>query len=362
MSDPAIIVSGVSGIEPAIERPTADFMAKRAASVAVHFENGQRAHLDPSDPKASVYAEVFDELRRMNIPAYVEVDAASQAVTRLLVPLVGAVTDVTHAATGDTEISIEISHGVHILKSGHPRFRQFLDLLQSAKEQRSVVILSENTDHEIVDVRLSPHPSLPAERFAPPPAFHALAIAAPVTPQRAKVLFDQMKGQTCDPTTVPAPCIPFLYPDDGCWGRAHQMCRLIIAAGEQPAKVWIYGSLTAKTRNNPNCLVRWGWHVAPTLQVNPGAGAETWVVDPSLFNAPVPEANWKGVQGDPAAVLAASDATAFYRAPDGRIQLDPTYSQTAQVLATYRLQLKLRSLSSVGAPPYANCPDVALVS
>ena len=360
MSEQITIVSGVSKIEPAIETPSSKFFVNRSDSVAVHFEDGQHANLEPADPKSPAYAEVLDELRRMNIPAYVEVDAISRAITRLLVPIVGTVTDVTTTPSADVDVSIEISHGSHILRAGHPRFQELFDFLQNAKLQRSTVILSETTDHEIVDVRLSPHPSLPAEPRAPP-AVRPLAMIGPVSPQRAVTLFSQMKAQTCDPRTVPAPCIPFLYPDDGCWGRAHQMCRLIISAGEQPAKVWIYGKLIARTRNNPNCQVPWKWHVAPTLKVSVGTRIETWVVDPSLFNTPVLEATWKGVQGDPAAVMAQTDATAFYRTSNGNIQLDPTYSQTAQVLATYRLQLKLRSLSNAGPPPYVNCPETSFV-
>ena len=61
--------------------------------------------------------------------------------------------------------------------------------------------------------------------------------------------------------------ISWLYPDDGCWGRAHEMCRLMINAGAHPRKVWIYGKLHTLTKNNPNCFVNWGWHVAPTLCV-----------------------------------------------------------------------------------------------
>ena len=129
----------------------------------------------------------------------------------------------------------------------------------------------------------------------------------------------------------------------------------MISAGEQPEKVWIYGRLQVNTRNNPNCVVRWGWHVAPTLQVSTDAGAEMQVIDPSLFLNPVTEAQWKGVQGDATATLVGTDASVFYRSSTGEIETDPTYAQTAQVLATYRLQLKLRSSSSLGPPPYRNC-------
>ncbi len=176
-----------------------------------------------------------------------------------------------------------------------------------------------------------------------------------VTLQRARQLFDLVDAQICCPASAPAPCIPFLFPDDGCWGRAHEMCRLMIADGAQPQKVWIYGSLLVATQNNPSCQVAWGWHVAPTLQVDPGGGPQTYVIDPSLFNEPVPEPTWKGVQGDPNATLVATGADVFYRSFGGGVQYDNNYQQTQQVLNTYRNQLKLRSAGSNGPPPYFSC-------
>jgi hypothetical protein len=44
----------------------------------------------------------------------------------------------------------------------------------------------------------------------------------------------------------------------------------MIADGAQPKKVWIQGNLNVNSQNKPNCLVQWGWHVAPTLQVDIG--------------------------------------------------------------------------------------------
>lgn len=67
----------------------------------------------------------------------------------------------------------------------------------------------------------------------------------------------------------------------------------------------------------------------------------------------VSQATWKGVQGDPAATLTPSAGEIFYLWGNST---DPTYAQTNTVLATYRLQLLNRSLSSFGPPPYANCP------
>ena len=79
-------------------------------------------------------------------------------------------------------------------------------------------------------------------------------------------------------------------------------------------------------------------------------------VDPSLFTQPVPVQQWNAVQGDPGATLAPSDASVFHRSKTAVVQYDPTYAQTAQVLSTYRLRLKIRSTGPAGPPPYRNCP------
>jgi len=176
-----------------------------------------------------------------------------------------------------------------------------------------------------------------------------------ITLQRARELFDLVNRKLCCPASSPSPCIPFLYPDDGCWGRAHEMCRLIIADGATPRKVWIYGNLRVDTANNPSCNVRWGWHVAPTLRVSTGSGSQTYVIDPSLFDRPVQQSTWVSVQGDASATTASTDASVFYRAYNGSVQYDPTYSETRAVLTRYRNILKLRSASSNGPPPYFNC-------
>lgn len=181
-------------------------------------------------------------------------------------------------------------------------------------------------------------------------------MAPSVTPQRTQQLFDLVNSRLCCPASATAPCIPFLYPDDGCWGRAHEMCRLMITQGAQPEKVWIYGNLKVPSQNKPNCLVQWGWHVAPTLQVHVAGGIHTWVVDPSLFPDPVPQGTWVGAQGDPGAIVEPSSAAIFYRTKGGGVtQTDPTYAQTNNVLATYRNLLKLRCASASGPPPYFAC-------
>jgi Glutaminase len=176
-----------------------------------------------------------------------------------------------------------------------------------------------------------------------------------VTLARARELFDLVNATICCPGDAMSPCIPFLYPDDGCWGRAHEMCRLMEAAGAAPNKVWIFGNLHVVTANNPQCHVDWGWHVAPTLDVESGSTTAKYVIDPALFDEPVPQATWAGVQGDPSPTLIPSPAEVFFRDESGAtIQTDPTYSLTNSVLADYRNFLMLRAAGN-GPPPYTTC-------
>jgi hypothetical protein len=134
------------------------------------------------------------------------------------------------------------------------------------------------------------------------------------------------------------------------------MCRLFLAEGVVPEKVWIYGNLRTPTVNHPRCLVTWGWHVAPTLLVDLGANREARVIDPSLFSLPVAKAEWKRVQGDPAATLESSPAEVFYRSRGGAyVEYDGNYAKTQSVLSTYRNRLKLRSAEADGPPPYFAC-------
>ncbi len=177
-----------------------------------------------------------------------------------------------------------------------------------------------------------------------------------VTLQRARELFNLVNSKLCCPASASSPCIPFMYPDDGCWGRAHEMCRLMIADGAYPSKIWIYGNLHLDSINKPTCVVYWGWHVAPTLQVNTGSGIETYVIDPSLFNEPVMQAIWVSVQGDESPTLKTSNASVYYCNASGSIiEYDSDYSKTQSVLTTYRNRLRLRSAGSDGPPPYFDC-------
>lgn len=344
-----VIVGTVSAV------PESAGTAAGIGAGVITFGDGRRARVDAGDPRASGWLAVLETLRTAGLPAYVELEPGSDRVREVLVPQavhVGELRDVGEA----TEVELIVSQARHLLVRADPRYAELLGHLHRARADGSPVLVTERlTDHVIIDVR-----SLP-EGVQPPPS-PAEAVPEPARPETvppvsmtvANQMFALVNGRTCCSSVPSAPCIPFTFPDDGCWGRAHEMCRLMGLQGVASDKVWIYGNLSVTSANKPDCRVRWGWHVAPTLPVTVGGSTVTYVVDPSLFLSPVPQTTWKGVQGDPSATLVPTASTVFHRYSDGSVTLDPTYSGTNQVLATYRAQLQARS-TSLGPPPYPAC-------
>ena len=348
MPNPHALVDFVSP-ESSLE-PTALRGGSGTRFVTIPFRGGRFGRLDLSRPHAAVWAGVLESARQSASPVYVEVDPATSELTVLLIPLVVGIERISPAGD-DLEVELVISQAKHYLRRSHPDFDALLALLEQARATKAMVAVTETEAHDIIDVRLLGGQSVTA--FEPSP--EALSEADPgvaVTPGQAQQMFALASQTVCCPGSAAAPCIPFNYPDDGCWARAHEMCRLMIAAGILPNKVWIFGSLRAASQNNPDCQVLWGWHVAPTLSV----GAETYVIDPALFNGPVTQATWAGVQGDPNPTLIPSPASTYWRNRDASSAItDPTYARTNTDLTTYRNRLRVRGTSPAGPPPYTAC-------
>lgn len=349
-----------------MRNPNAIFGAiTRVDGTTVEFEGQRVARLTGDARRVDGLIALLVDLQRRKRPVYVELDPNTDTIARVRVPIVVRVESMTAETTGDIDVMFENSHARHVLR----RDADFDDLaraLRDAQEKNEWIAVAETEGHEIIDLRPYAAPFDFPRREPPPTSVLRRFLSWKwwpwswficVSAARAQQLFDLCAVTTCNPLTVPPPCIPFLYPDDGCWGRAHEMARLIIADGAHPRKVWIFGRLYAPTKNNPNCIVGWGWHVAPTLCVRGKwpFNTEEKVIDPSLFTTPVTIATWKSVQGDPRALLYSEPASTFYRYSDGRIITDPTYEQTKIVLADYRAALQARSLGPDGPPPYAAC-------
>jgi hypothetical protein len=365
MPNPNAIVSSVVQIEGA----------------TIVLGNERRLRLDLERAGTRGHLRVLEGLRQMRQPAYFEIDPVTATITRLLIPYVSRVAEL-RLFDGGLDVRLSNSHAGHALRRISHDFAEFELTLRAALRDGRVLVVTDNEVHDIIDVRsftpgpdgdLPPLPPFPEPRRARLPWlvrwlralwrcplwpwwwFHPGCLS----PSRAQQVFDAMAATSCNPLTVPPPCIPFRYPDDGCWGRAHEMCRLMLAMGVKPRKVWIDAVgplLKADTRNHPQCFVQWGWHVAPTICVLRRRFIFPWseqqVIDPSLFTTPVSKATWKGVQNNPDATLTDTDWTYFRQWGE----TDPTFVKSDSVLATYRLKLQLRSQSSAGPPPYAFCP------
>jgi hypothetical protein len=329
----------------------------------VVLADGQNARFDPAEGRAAAFASILEDLRRRKMPVYIETDPASGFIRRVYLPKLVRVESITETPQGFS-VTFEQSHARHVLKRDNADSGELLRALREAGKERWLAVTVTDAG-EILDVRpFDPPYELP--RLEPPPLragwwtwfWWPWNWFCCVSRKRAQQLFDLCAATTCNPLSVPPPCIPFLYPDDGCWGRAHEMCRLMINDGASPRKVWIYGWLHTLTKNNPNCFVDWGWHVAPTLCVWKcwwwPFSSEEQVIDPSLFTTPVSRETWKSVQGDANATFVSTPAGVFSRWSGD--QPDPGYVQTNIVLANHRTLLQLRSLGPDGPPPYANCP------
>jgi hypothetical protein len=361
------LIDGVRSFSPTRKKWVDKSAEELPKKVTVRFETGPTAVLDMKNPRAVVWANLLDLQQRHSRPVYVEIDPESNVITQLLLPQPARVMDIIPQGEGDVYVTFFTSAAQHYLRRENPDFQEMLEALQTAKDdKKAVLVTATQHDYEIIDVRSLPE-SLkmgPSNPSPPPPP------DPPVSPPRAQELFDLMNSKSCNAcnaTCSTSPhCIPFKHAYDGCYARAHEMCRLMMSEGEAPEKVWIYGSLHVVTSNVHNCDINWGWHVAPTLMVTtPGAPpeGEKHVIDPSLCTAPVTVADWQALQ-NPGATLRYSTWEPFwsdwwqYPESDWATQgiTDPTFSQT-----NYYLELKCTFLQQdcvdYGPPPY-ECPIV----
>ncbi len=342
------LIDSIRSFSPSRETFVDKPIEKLPETVTVIFTGGRSGILDMKYPRAVHWANVIDRLKRANKPVYVEIDQETNIITKMLIPMIQKVHSLTTDERGNIIVKLIPSAVIHYLLKNTINFEGIRDTLQSALNENSEVLVTETRDeHEIIDVKKSPRSpqgsSDPAPDPAPDPA---------VSETRAQELFDEMNNLSCNPCAPSSTCIPFKYPDDGCWARAHKMSYLMNQDGEDPEKVWIYGSLVVQTSNHPYCSVSWWYHVAPTLTVSTSDGDEKRVIDPSLSENPISVEDWKDLQGDSDANLTYTDWTDYYGG-----STDPNCIETDDTLEYYRDVLQDRCLE-YGSPPYScikNC-------
>ncbi|MGE5344007.1 MAG: protein-glutamine glutaminase family protein [Candidatus Omnitrophota bacterium] len=347
MSKQNALIGKITSISPSSEMRGIRPFPGTPQLKTVILEGDRKGLLDLSYPRASVWVKIIEYLRKNNRPVYVEIDPDTRIITALYVPQAANVLRIADQGGDVVYVFFSTSEARYYIRRNNPDFQDIRDALQNALNTQTTVQVTAANDFEIIDVRPLP-PSFGENESPESPASNPPD--PPVTWNRAVELFNQMKTQSCIPCAMEASCIPFKYPYDGCWIRAHMMCYLMQAQGETPEKIWISGNLHVLTANVPECEVYWGWHVAPTLLVKPNDGpAVKMVIDPSLFNRPVTLEEWKTVQGDPGADLTSS-AWDRYNYGGGTA----TQVQADNDMELYRLRLN-EECSAYGPPPYV-CP------
>jgi len=192
----------------------------------------------------------------------------------------------------------------------------------------------------------TPNPTPPSSGAGACPPGSTTPCPGALSEAQANQLFRDLASQ---------PQIPFDYPDDCCYSRAHEMSRIMNERGIPNRKVWNYGntypsgaSLRATTPNHPSGQVNWRYHVAPVVQVRGNDGVtRDMVMDPSLFDRPVTVDEWAARQQDPAARREITDPKYYFRGPGNSPAVeDPAYSDTNATLARHRASRDLRRATS----------------
>ena len=171
--------------------------------------------------------------------------------------------------------------------------------------------------------------------FSSAPAASPVATcpAGCLTEKQAQEWFDQFKAR---------PDIPWNYPNDCCYNRAHVMAQDLDKAGVKVGKAWNYApsnseALRVDTPNDPKGYVEWGYHVAPTVPVMGSDGkVRDMVMDPSIAPGPVTPQQWKQMQGQAGSELVQTDADPYYRAKDGRSIPAPGDAKVEEVFDEHR--------------------------
>lgn len=114
------------------------------------------------------------------------------------------------------------------------------------------------------------------------------SLKASVTLAEALGIFD---------TLADLPDIAFGYINDGCYARAHIMCRKLVEMGVIPKKAWAfedddYGD-PLRFKSADGFVSKWNYHVSPVLSVEmPDGKTQDLVIDPAMFDGPVAFSDW----------------------------------------------------------------------
>lgn len=140
--------------------------------------------------------------------------------------------------------------------------------------------------------------------------------------------------------------IPWLYPADGCWGRAAMAIKsLFDSYVPLPDKVFVFGNLSVKTPYSHSGYVSWWYHTAPIVQVN----GERFVLDPSIeVSKPLELEEWMGRMGDASKMKIKICGSGTYSPSDSCEKETDGLEERGEQALTYYLDLEKKLLQNIG--------------
>lgn len=324
--------------------------------LSIELEGEKPVYLDGSQAVATAWLAILDYLNTANRPVYIESETDTQVITELAVPEAALV---WHISDNDNDsdrlaVAFHTASAQHYLRRNHPQFDLFLQRLQQAKTSGNrVLVTASMLDFDILDVREMPaifHKSFDSNESETPLFSNELPDLAPVSMQRAIELFAILQTESCVPCHASGTCVPFKYPSNGCWIRAHLMSFALRENGAEPGKIWIDGKLQTHSMNVPNCLVSWAWHVASVLLViQPDGQKLPMVLDPSMSSEPILPETWKAMMRDHDSRLRYSDWTQY-----GHYGGEASKEVAESDMKPFQLYLN-QMCAQYGPSPYSQC-------
>jgi hypothetical protein len=163
-----------------------------------------------------------------------------------------------------------------------------------------------------VQVRVTTGPDMGLGGWVMEVLLHDQPETQSVSTDEATRLFNELAGATFTTTSGDQAPIPFHYPPDGCYARAHIMMQLLTEKGYASRKVFAVsrtasggGGLRVATDYAGDVAVgeepavRWWYHVAPIIQVTQDDGSTVdMVIDPSMTSGPIAISQWTGMMSN----------------------------------------------------------------
>ncbi len=127
-----------------------------------------------------------------------------------------------------------------------------------------------------------------------------------ITMERANEVFQALQSLTFENSRGEQQQVPYHFPPDGCYARAHLMAQAMEGMGITSEKIFVMsqrqdgsGGLTVASDYSPTPNVpsiTWRYHVAPVVNVIGEEGGVTrMVMDPSVSSRPLTVSEWIGL-------------------------------------------------------------------